>query len=116
MATKGPDAPKGGRPREYDREFFAAKFETYIEQNDIPIIGEFCAQYGLYDELLRTWPEFFSLLKKCTTKKAAGLERQALGGKVNVSMAIFSLKQLGWSDKPKDDTPDDAIVDPNPDV
>jgi hypothetical protein len=34
----------------------------------------------------------------CIAKKEGALERMALEGKVNTSMAIFSLKQLGWKD------------------
>jgi hypothetical protein len=44
---------KGGRPREYDREAFAAEFEAYIEATDIPMVTEFAAEKGLSKQLLR---------------------------------------------------------------
>lgn len=78
-------------------------FEQYIEETEIPIIAEFVYKHlsplnldkvYLYDRL-----EFSTLLKKCVAKKEAALEAKALKGDVNVSMAIFSLKQMGWRDK-----------------
>lgn len=90
---------KAGRPRIYDRNELAKAMQQYIEATDIPIIAEFAHKNGVLRELLYDWPEFSTLLKRCTEKKEAALERKALAGEINVSMAIFSLKQLGWSDK-----------------
>lgn len=87
------------RPREYDREALMAELEQYIENTDIPILAEFAAQHGFGKGLLHDWPEFSDLVKRCTSKKESALERQALAGNVNCAMAIFSLKQLGWSDR-----------------
>jgi hypothetical protein len=89
----------GGRPREYDREALAREFEAYIEVTNIPIVAEFAAERGLYKDLLYKWPEFFTLIKTCTTKKEAALERAMLRNEVSTVGAIFSLKQLGWSDR-----------------
>jgi hypothetical protein len=90
---------KIGRPRQYNRAALAKLMAQYIDDTEIPIIAEFAHQSGVLRELLYDWPEFSTLLKRCTEKKESALERMALAGKVNVSMAIFSLKQLGWSDK-----------------
>lgn len=49
--------------------------------------------------MLYDWPESSTLLKLCIDKKEAQLERKALAGQINVVMAIFSLKQQGWSDR-----------------
>ncbi len=91
-----------GRPRKYSKKFLtnlAKEFEKYIEETDIPIIAEFAYQCGLYSQFFYDHEEFSDLLKRLTTKKKAQLEKLALEGKVNVTMAIFSLKQLGWTDK-----------------
>ena len=87
------------RPRQYDRKALAAEFTKYIEQTDIPIIARFASNNDVTRELLYQWAEFLTLLKRCTDKKEAALEEMALNGLVNVSMAIFSLKQLGWTDR-----------------
>lgn len=88
-----------GRPREYDRDALYQAFEQYISQTEIPIIAEFAYQNRVLRETLYDWPEFSTLLKECISKKEAALERKSLTGDCNVTMAIFSLKQLGWSDK-----------------
>ena len=87
------------RPREYDREAIKLAFEQYIDSTEIPIIAEFASNQGFGKHVLYDFEELSNLLKKCTSKKEAALERRALDGDVNVTMAIFSLKQLGWSDK-----------------
>lgn len=91
-----------GRPTKMSVKAFkelAAKFEAYIDENQVPIISEFAYQNHILKQQLYDWPEFANLLKRCKEKKEAQLEKAALANKVNVSMAIFSLKQLGWTDK-----------------
>jgi len=88
-----------GRPQEHDRIALASEFAQYIENNDIPIIAEFAYQHKVDMSLFYSWPEFENLLKECIQKKQSALERKALKQDVNVTMAIFSLKQMGWSDK-----------------
>ncbi len=87
------------RPREYDREQLLVDFARYIEETEIPIVAEFAYKHGLTKQFMYDCEEFSDLVKRCTTKKEAALEAKALGGDVNVTMAIFSLKQLGWSDR-----------------
>lgn len=91
--------PVPGRPRKYDRKQLLTEFSQYIEDNDIPILAEFAYQHDLDKQILYEWEEFFYLVKRCVQKKETALERLALKQRVNVTMAIFSLKQLGWSDK-----------------
>ena len=94
-----------GRPPKYTPEqlrAIAKKFEAYIndEKNVIPIIVEFCYKNNISRDTLYDHAEVFSaLLKKCIARKEAQLEKLCLLNKVNASMAIFSLKQLGWKDK-----------------
>jgi hypothetical protein len=93
---------KRGRPKEHSDDKVAelvAKFRQYIEETDIPIIAEFAYQNDVTRQLLYEREEFSTLLKKCVAKKEVALERGALTGALNPTMAVFSLKQLGWTDK-----------------
>jgi hypothetical protein len=87
------------RPREWNRTELAKEFAQYVESTDIPIIAEFAYTRGINRSYLYEWPELADALKDCIAKKETALESMALAGKVNCSMAIFSLKQLGWSDR-----------------
>lgn len=93
---------KVGRPRRWNPkqvEQIKKKLEKYIKSTDIPIITEFAYMNGVVSQRLYEYVEFSTLLKMCTEKKQANLEKGALSGQLNTGMAIFSLKQLGWSDK-----------------
>jgi len=93
---------KGGAPAIYTQKFLdelAIKFDKYIYETEIPIIAEFSYLNGIDRTLLYDNEEFSALLKKCVAKKESQLERWTLQGKYNPAMAIFSLKQIGWSDK-----------------
>src|SRR5208337_927506 len=99
--TPAPAKPKhaGGAPRKHDRDALVAKFLEYIENTAIPIVAEFAILNGLHREQVYDMPELAYALKRCISKKEMALEQKALAGEVNCSMAIFSLKQIGWSDK-----------------
>ena len=95
-------AHAGGRPPKFSRKQLhelGENFKAYIEAEKIPIVAEFAARNGLSKQFLYEQSEFFDLIKLCTTKKEAALESGALKGYLNSTMAIFSLKQLGWRDK-----------------
>lgn len=87
------------RPREWDRQALREEFLQYVEKTDIPIVAEFAYTRGVSRDQVYEWPELTDALKACIAKKESALESKALAGKVNCSMAIFSLKQLGWSDR-----------------
>ena len=92
---------KGGRPKKWTpakRKELLDKFYEYIEKSDIPIIAEFAYQHWISDKTLYTFDEFVEPIKIAVTKKKAQLELGGLGNQINTTMAIFSLKQLGWSD------------------
>jgi hypothetical protein len=92
----------GGRPPKLsddEKGLLLKKFEIYINETDIPIIKEFAYKNEVISTNLYDWVEFSTLLKRCTDKKEAALERKALKGEINTGMAAFSLKQLGWSDQ-----------------
>ncbi len=88
-----------GAPRHYDRVALAISLEKYINDTEIPILAEFAYQNNVLRETLYDMPELSTLIKRCMTKKESQLERKTLAGETNTPMAIFSLKQLGWSDK-----------------
>lgn len=94
-----------GRPRTVNPPARIAslveKLKAYIEdpKNLVPIIQEFCFLNDVSRDTLYDNPEFSMLLKKLIAKKESMLEKLALQNKINVSQAIFSLKQLGWRDR-----------------
>jgi hypothetical protein len=93
---------KVGRPpkvKEADMPELVAKFKQYIEETDIPIIAEFAYQNGFGKQYFHEREEFSNLIKMAIAKKEAALERGTLTGTLNPTMAVFSLKQLGWTDK-----------------
>lgn len=93
---------KGGRPKEWDCERISNTIklmEKYSENTAIPILAEFCYINDLPREYLYQLKEFTYPIKKMMLKKETQLEKLALSGKAPTAMCIFSLKQLGWSDK-----------------
>jgi len=91
-----------GRPRSLSpkrvKELLAL-LRKYIDNTEIPIIAEFAYTNGVLRETLYDYPEFSTLLKELIAKKETVLERGMLKGDYVPSAAIFSLKQVGWSDK-----------------
>jgi hypothetical protein len=90
------------RPVEWTDELKSAlldDFINYVEEQDIPIIAEFCAKHHVYKQRLYEWAEFADSIKWCITKKEGALESMGLTKQIDTTMAIFSLKQLGWKDK-----------------
>ena len=100
--------PDRGRPRIYDPGEVAEKIESYlseIPEEGVPIISEFCFQKNisratLY-RLAKEDDRMNRSLDRMQSMKEARLERLTLERKINPAMAIFSLKQLGWSDRKK---------------
>ena len=91
-----------GRPKAYNDEQVAeivVKLTEYVTDTTIPIIAEFAYQNDIPRHALYEYDEFSTLLKKMIDKKEANLERMALNKEIEKTMAIFSLKQLGWKDK-----------------
>lgn len=93
-----------GAERQYDRAAVLSAFAKYIAETDLPIIAEFSARQGFHKATMYNWAEAGEelakeLLELCTTKKEAALERGCLEGNLTPAMAIFSLKQMGWTDR-----------------
>jgi len=92
----------GGRPIVWDKEKIEETIELldkYIDDNEIPIVAEFAYLHNIRKATLYEKEELKYSIKRLTEKKEAQLEKGALSGVINTTMAIFSLKQIGWSDK-----------------
>ena len=90
------------RPKKYTVQFIKEKLNAmneYIEATDIPILKEFCYTNDIPSNHIYDYKEFSESIKRLIDKKEAQLEKQALKNEVNCTMAVFSLKQLGWTDK-----------------
>lgn len=90
------------RPKKYTEEYLAElaeSLEDYIDTTEIPILKEWCYQNGVPSKHVYDFEELSDSIKRLIDKKEAALERKGLQGEVDKTMAIFSLKQLGWSDK-----------------
>jgi hypothetical protein len=74
------------------------KFDDYINHTQIPILKEFCYKNKLNSTYIHELPELTESIKRLRDKKEAQLERLGLKGKIDRTMAVFSLKQLGWKD------------------
>jgi len=97
------------RTQKQDEQLFD-KFKKYIDNTTIPIIAEFAYMNDIERQYLYDNKMFSTLLKKCIAKKEANLEKGALTGKLNPTMAIFSLKQIGWKDKQADELQQQPII------
>ncbi len=71
----------------------------YTDETAIPILVEFAYTHDVIRKELYRHDELRDTIKRMMHKKEAQLEKLALSGKAPTAMCIFSLKQLGWSDK-----------------
>ena len=84
-----------GRPKK-DRGDLLQRLERYISETPIPIVAEFAYLNDVRRTLLyELYPD---TIKKLIDKKESALERGGLNKTIDKTMAIFSLKQLGWRD------------------
>jgi N-glycosylase/DNA lyase len=74
------------------------KLDKYINETDIPILAEFCYLNNIRRQFLYENKLMSDSIKKLIEKKESQLERKALNKEIEKTMAIFSLKQLGWRD------------------
>ena len=90
---------KVGRPRSLSPAKITQikrEFKKYINEADVPIIVEFAYMNNIPRTVLYDYAEFSTLKEKCLMKKEAQLEKLCLFGVINATMAVFSLKQIGW--------------------
>lgn len=102
--ARTPDKLPDGSNR-YDIDGMCKKIEKYINDNrkGVPILKECCLlndwDYDYVITLQRGNEELKRSTRKILNWKEVQLEKGALSGKIDKTMAIFSLKQLGWTDK-----------------
>lgn len=98
----GNDMAGRGRPPKVNIEDLINDAEKYIKTADPPIIAEYAHLHGitrcyLY-QLAESNPDLSNTIKMISEAKEIKLEKNALIGRYQHTMAIFSLKQLGWRD------------------
>ena len=104
---------KVGRPPKFTKKQIGElleEFERYIEETEIPVVAEFASKNGFGKQYIYDREEFSYLIKVAITKKEANLEIKALRGEINVTMAIFALKQIGWKDKQEVEQTGEQII------
>lgn len=78
--------------------------QTCLKKKKVPIFKECCVKAGWNSNVVhqkRALPEYKSVdeeIQRLMDCKEYMLERLGLEGKVEKTMAVFSLKQLGWTD------------------
>lgn len=101
-----------GRPPKYNVEAMIDIIDDYTNQTDIPVLKEVCYKnYWVYDTVLdlqNKHEDLFHSIKRLLDKKEANLEIMGLRGEIDKTMAVFSLKQLGWKDRQEIAVSDDA--------
>ena len=74
----------------------------YTEQTEYPILKELCYlkhyNYDYVMQLQRADEELSQSIKELLYKKESYLEREGIKGSLAQTMAVFTLKQLGWRD------------------
>lgn len=101
-----------GRPCKVNIEDLINDADEYIATADPPIVAEYAHLHGitrqyLY-ELAGKDKALSDTIKKISESKEVVLEKKGLSGEYTASVAIFSLKQLGWKDS--NDTVDDTAI------
>lgn len=104
------DKNLGGRPVKWTPakiEELRLDFMNYLYKkneedeyvNQVPNVSEFAFEHGISRQRLYEFEELREAIELCKTKKERDLEVGALSGALNPTMAIFSLKQIGWTDR-----------------
>lgn len=74
----------------------------YTGQTEYPILKELCYlkhyNYDYVMQLQRANEELSQSIKELLYKKESYLEREGIKGNLAQTMAVFTLKQLGWRD------------------
>ena len=108
-----------GRPPKVNIEALINDADEYIETAEPPILAEYAHIHGITRQYLYELakreeangnPLLSDTIKKISEGKEVKLEKKALSGDYNSSMAIFSLKQLGWKDRQEEKNDDDDMV------
>lgn len=110
-----------GRPPKVKVDDILAAVDPYLKTAKPPIVAEFAHSLGITREYLyelaatrkkKGDPRLSYAIKWISEAKEIDLERGGLSGDYAQSVAIFSLKQLGWSDKgPAEEAAEDERTD-----
>ena len=91
-----------GRPPKVNIDDLINDVDAYIKKAEPPIVAEYAHLHGITRQrlyqLAEEHKELFDTIKRISEAKEIKLEKNALNGKYQHTMAIFSLKQLGWRD------------------
>lgn len=99
---------KGRPPKVHVNDILAA-VDPYLNEADPPILAEFAHLNGITRQYLYELSatlyakgdrRLSDAIKRISEEKEIRLERGGLSGHYAPSVAVFSLKQLGWTDKP----------------
>jgi hypothetical protein len=97
-----------GRPPKVDIEKLIDGVDEYIANADPPIVAEYAHKNNITRQYLYELAgkcqangdnRLTDAIKAISEAKEVMLEKKGLNGEYTGNMAIFSLKQLGWSDK-----------------
>lgn len=105
-----------GRPPKYTPERIQEIIELmdkYTKETEIPIFADFCYKNNLIRQYLYEIPDLSDAIKRMLQRKETILEIGALTGELNNTMAIFSLKQMGWTDKQEIKSEHSGNIDSN---
>ena len=104
---------KRGRPPKVSIEDLINDIDEYLATADPPIVAEYAHFHGITRQRLYQLAdeneELFDAIKRISEAKEVMLERKGLKGQYQPTMAIFSLKQLGWTDKQQEKGDDEAV-------
>ena len=109
---------KGGRPPKVDLEKLISDADEYIKTANPPILAEYAHMHGITRQYLYQLADIKNqagdhrlsdTIKKISEAKEIILERKTLTGEYNSTMAVFSLKQLGWKDRTEIDANTEAL-------
>lgn len=114
---------KVGHPIEKDYDFLINDADAWLEDcyknKKLPHINRYAREHGITRQYLYELATNLSAkgdkrlsdtIKKISAAKEEVLESRALDGDYNSTMAIFSLKQLGWKDRVEANVEDNRKV------
>jgi hypothetical protein len=90
------------RPKSNKYDNLKSDIIEYTNTAEYPILKELCYQkhynYDYVMQLQRNDEELAQSIKELLYKKESYLEREGIKGNIAQTMAVFTLKQLGWKD------------------
>lgn len=105
MKRKGPGRPEKWTPERMEQ--LLDKFIDYLYgvdeegeyRNSIPSVSDFAFKNNISRQRLYEYEPFKHALEMCALKRERDLEMGGYTNSINTTMAVFALKQLGWTDK-----------------